>query len=113
MKNLKKNIYFKKLKKFNNPKGNVLMCYKEKILDQKIKIKEIYFTEIKYNKVKGWIKHNKISCNLIVPIGKVKFLFLSKKNKKKKSLSEKKIIKKYMCPQILGLLLEDYQNQKV
>ena len=31
------------------------MCYKEKILDQKIKIKEIYFTEIKYNKVKGWI----------------------------------------------------------
>ena len=97
MKNLKKNIYFKKLKKFNNPKGNVLMCYKEKILDQKIKIKEIYFTEIKYNKVKGWIKHNKISCNLIVPIGKVKFLFLSKKNKKKRNHYRRKKLSKNIC----------------
>ena len=98
MKNLKKNIYFKKLKKFNNPKGNVLMCYKEKILDKKIKIKEIYFTEIKYNKVKGWIKHNKISCNLIVPIGKVKFLFLSKKNKKKEIIIGEKNYQKIYIP---------------
>ena len=36
MKNLKEYL-FQETKKFNNPKGNVLMCYKEKILDQKNK----------------------------------------------------------------------------
>tara|TARA_B110000008_G_scaffold34633_1_gene30757 strand:- start:495 stop:908 length:414 start_codon:yes stop_codon:yes gene_type:complete len=77
-----KNISVKKLKIFTNSKGNVFLCYKEKVIDKKIKIKEIYFTEIKYKKIKGWIKHKKISCNFVVPVGRIKFMFLDEKKKK-------------------------------
>tara|TARA_B100000989_G_scaffold294175_2_gene272797 strand:+ start:22838 stop:23245 length:408 start_codon:yes stop_codon:yes gene_type:complete len=99
MKFTRKKINFKKLKKFPNPKGNIMLCYKEKVFDIKTNIKEIYFTEIRYNKVKGWIKHMKISCNFIVPVGKVKFMFLSKSNKRKEIIiGEKNYLKIYIPP---------------
>tara|TARA_B100001093_G_scaffold517235_1_gene598213 strand:+ start:3744 stop:4154 length:411 start_codon:yes stop_codon:yes gene_type:complete len=87
MNKTKNKIFVQKLKKFNNNKGNIFMCYKEKVYDTKINIKEIYFTEIKYNEVKGWIRHAKISCNFTVPVGRVKFMFLNEKNSSKKEIT--------------------------
>lgn len=39
---------------------------------------EIYFSEIKKNKIKAWKMQKKITMNLIVPIGNVKFVFLDR-----------------------------------
>jgi dTDP-4-dehydrorhamnose 3,5-epimerase len=36
---------------------------------------EAYFSFIKQNKVKGWKCHTKMTMNLIVPVGDVKFVF--------------------------------------
>ena len=46
---------------------------------------EIYFSWIKENNVKAWKKHNLMTLNLIVPLGKVEFLFYDENfNNKKK-----------------------------
>lgn len=94
-----KKVFIKKLAKFENKKGDVLICYKEKIYDKKIQIKEIYFTKIKYKKVKGWIKHSKLSCNFTVPVGKVRFIFMDKNHSiKKKIIIGEKNYKKIYVP---------------
>ncbi len=36
---------------------------------------EAYFSNINYKKIKAWKRHMKMTCNLIVPHGKVKFVF--------------------------------------
>ena len=41
--------------------------------------KEAYFSKIKFGKVKAWRYHLKMTLNLVVPHGKVKFVFYSKK----------------------------------
>ena len=51
---------------------------------------EIYFSEIKKNKIKGWNYHKKYTCIITVPIGKVEFKIVNEKNK----LINKKITKK-------------------
>ena len=35
---------------------------------------EAYFSEIRYGAIKGWKRHNEITCNLVVPYGAVKFV---------------------------------------
>jgi len=37
---------------------------------------EAYFSQINFNKIKAWKRHKKMTCNLIVPYGKVRFVFL-------------------------------------
>ncbi len=36
---------------------------------------EAYFSNIKFSKIKAWKRHMRMTCNLIVPYGKVKFIF--------------------------------------
>ncbi len=36
---------------------------------------ESYFSWIKYKSIKGWKIHKKMTLNLVVPVGKVKFVF--------------------------------------
>jgi hypothetical protein len=76
-------IKVKKLKRIFNPNGDVI-----KYLDSKIikKFGEVYFSEIKYRKFKGWNKHLRLKCYLSVPKGKVKFFFYLKKLKKLKTI---------------------------
>tara|TARA_B110000444_G_scaffold90697_1_gene85684 strand:- start:23922 stop:24362 length:441 start_codon:yes stop_codon:yes gene_type:complete len=45
------------------------------------KFGELYFSFINFNKIKAWKKHNSMKMNLIVPIGKVKFVFFCENNK--------------------------------
>ena len=72
-----------KLKISTNPKGDVLKYLTRKNKYFK-KFGEVYFTEIKKNKVKGWNFHKKCWCLLAVPYGKVKFTFAENINSKKK-----------------------------
>lgn len=37
---------------------------------------ELYFSFIEHGSIKGWKRHNRMTSNLIVPIGVVKFVFL-------------------------------------
>ena len=46
-------------------------------------VKEVYFTEIKKGYKKGWIKHTKTKCFLLVIEGKIRF-FYTKNLKRKK-----------------------------
>ena len=73
------------LKILKNTRGDVLKYInkKNKYLN---KFGEIYFTEIKKNKVKGWNLHKKCWCLLAVPYGKVKFTFAENINSKKKTI---------------------------
>ena len=74
-----------KLKISTNPKGDVLKYLTRKNIYFK-KFGEVYFTEIKKNKVKGWNFHKKCWCLLAVPYGKVKFTFAENINSKKKTI---------------------------
>ena len=63
---------------------------------------EAYFSKIKFNKIKAWKYHKKMSLQLIVPSGKVKFVFFSKKNNKFKviEIGEKKYYRITVPPKI-------------
>ena len=47
---------------------------------------EAYFSNINFRKIKAWKRHLKMTCNLIVPRGKVKFVFYDEENDKKNIL---------------------------
>ena len=84
-KKISKKNFFKKVvivfktKKIANKKGNL-----QKFVDNKSNLfkgfGEIYFTEIKKNKIKGWKKHKKNYSLLKTILGKVKFTFFYKDN---------------------------------
>ena len=68
------------LKVIQVKKGNIYKFISKKEIFFK-KFGEIYFSEIKFNKIKGWNYHKKNKCQVAVISGKVRFSFL-KKNKK-------------------------------
>ena len=72
-----------KLNKLKNLKGDVLK-YLNKNNKYFKKFGEVYFTEIKKKKIKGWNFHKKCQCLLAVPVGKVKFVFAEKISGRKK-----------------------------
>lgn len=60
------------LKRIEHPKGDVYHALKatEKSFTQ---FGEAYFTTVHPGDIKGWKKHIKMTMNLIVPVGKVRF----------------------------------------
>ena len=58
--------------------GNVMKALQKNEL-KKWSFGEAYFSKIKYNKIKAWKYHLKMTLNLVVPFGKVKFVFYSQK----------------------------------
>tara|TARA_Y100000816_G_C25869505_1_gene453844 strand:- start:88 stop:510 length:423 start_codon:yes stop_codon:yes gene_type:complete len=87
MNDLKKIKIFK-LKRFKNPKGDVLRGFRKTDKCPGISA-EIYFSWINKKAIKGWKLHKKMSMNLIVPIGEVKFVFYDGKEFKKIIIGEK------------------------
>ena len=61
------------------PAGNIMRVLKKKEL-KKWTIGEAYFSKIKFNKIKAWKYHLKMTLNLAVPHGKVKFVFYSQQD---------------------------------
>jgi dTDP-4-dehydrorhamnose 3,5-epimerase len=69
-----------KEKKILNPKGNLFHIIKTKSNGYK-GFGEAYFSWVESKKIKGWKKHYKMTLNLLVPVGKVQFVFFSENNK--------------------------------
>ncbi len=98
-----KSIKIKKNKIISNKKGDIL-----KFIDKKTKgfkgFGEIYFSEIKKNKTKGWNLHRKFYSILTVPYGEVEFNIIDPNNKKKKPkkifLGRKKNLSLFVPPGI-------------
>ena len=63
---------------------------------------EVYFSKIKSGKIKAWKYHLKMILNLVVPHGKVKFVFYSQKDKNFKivEIGEKKYLRLTVPPKI-------------
>ena len=63
---------------------------------------EVYFSKIKYGKIRAWKYHLKTILNLVVPYGKVKFVLYSQKDKNFKvvEIGEKKYLKLTVPPKI-------------
>ena len=59
--------------------GNIMRVLKKNEL-KNWTLGEAYFSKIKFNKVKAWKYHLKMTLNLVVPQGKVKFVFYSQKD---------------------------------
>ena len=75
----------KKIKVIKNPKGKIIKFVNYKELPLK-KIEEIYFSEVKPNKFKGWKFHNSRNQYLTVVTGSVEFSFKKKINSKIKKI---------------------------
>ena len=88
-----------KIKK--QPLGNVMHVLKKKEL-KKRNFGEAYFSKIKFNKIKAWKYHLKANLNLVVPYGKVKFVFYSQKKNifKVIEIGEKKYSRLTVPPKI-------------
>lgn len=66
-------LFLSKEKIISLDNGNVMHAIKKSSSGYK-GFGEAYFSLIKYQSIKGWKKHFKMTVNLIVPIGKVKFV---------------------------------------
>ena len=69
-----KEIKVVKLKKIPTEGGDVLHFLKNGDEGYK-RFGEIYFSQINHGKVKAWKKHLKMTLNLVVPVGNVRFVF--------------------------------------
>lgn len=66
-----------KIEKYNvvkNINGIILKILNNKQSNLKF-YKDAYFSFVKFNKIKGWKKHTRMTMTLVVPVGKVKFVF--------------------------------------
>jgi len=75
--NLLKKIKVTPLKIIKLPEGNIMHALKKKEL-KNWTFKEAYFSKIKPGKIKAWKFHTKMTLNLIIPRGNVRFIFYSK-----------------------------------
>ena len=62
------------LKIISNEKGDIFHALKKTEKDFH-DFGEIYFSRINHNSIKGWKKHTRMTMNLVVPYGKVQFVF--------------------------------------
>ena len=68
------------LKKIHHPKGDIYHAMKKS--DHGYNgFGEVYFSTINKDDIKGWKKHLKMTLNIIVPIGKIKFVVYDTKTK--------------------------------
>ena len=61
------------LKKITVENGNIFHALKSTDLGY-VDFGEAYFSQIKYKSVKGWKRHNEFTLNIIVPLGKIRFV---------------------------------------
>lgn len=61
------------LKNIPCPSGNVLHAVKKSDVGFHV-FGEAYFSTIDFNAIKAWKKHKQMTLNLIVPVGKIKFV---------------------------------------
>lgn len=70
------------LKKIPHPKGDIFHAMKKSDPGFSA-FGEAYFTEINFNEIKGWNRHQRMTLNLIVPVGKVIFVIYDDRERSK------------------------------
>ena len=85
--------------RIKNSKGDIYKLIKKDNLSRN-NICESYISTVKYNKIKAWKYHKKISLNLIVTRGKVLFITFENNNFNKYILNEKKFEKLFIPKKI-------------
>ena len=100
-KNILNKITTKPLKIIKLPSGNVMHVLKKNDYKNWI-FGEAYFSKIKFGKIKAWKYHLKMTLNLVVPHGKVKFVFYSEKLQRFKivEIGEKKYSRLTVPPKV-------------
>lgn len=61
------------LKRIHNPKGDIFHALKCTD-DGYVGFGEAYFTQVHSGEVKGWKRHNRLTLNLVVVTGKIRFV---------------------------------------
>ena len=79
-KNILDLIKIKPLRIIKLPEGNIMHIMKKNEF-KKWSLSEAYFSKIKFGKIKAWKYHLKMTLNLTVPAGEVKFVFYSQSRK--------------------------------
>lgn len=69
------------LKRIKTEGGDVLHGLKSTELDYQ-GFGEVYFSLVEKNAIKAWKRHTKMTMNLVVPVGLVKFVFFDENSKK-------------------------------
>lgn len=73
------NIVVTPLKRISTLGGDILHVMKESSSGYS-RFGEAYFSQIKYLSVKAWKRHHKMTSNLVVPVGEVRFVFIDDLN---------------------------------
>lgn len=71
-------VDFTALKRIEHPKGGIYHALKASE-NSYMGFSEAYFTTIHFQQIKGWKKHLRMTMNLVVPVGGVRFYFRSDK----------------------------------
>jgi len=90
------NVLITPLDIISTPGGSVLHAMKY-IDSSFIGFGEAYFSEIEPNSIKAWKRHRKMTLNLIVPIGKVRFILFDNHNPNKVQFQEVVLSRKNYC----------------
>mgnify|MGYP000875185083 FL=1 len=91
-----KDVVITNLDIINTPGGDVMHAIKK--TDNGFKsFGEAYFTNIKKGAIKGWKRHKKMTLNLIVPIGKIRFVLFDDRLLSDKKFQEIIISKDNYC----------------
>ena len=77
-----RSIKLRKNKIIPNRKGDIIKFINKNSKDFS-RFGEIYFSEVKKNKTKGWNIHYRYQCILAVPFGEIDFSFFNSTSKKK------------------------------
>jgi len=75
-----KDVLLTDLPIIKTPGGDVLHGIKHSDLSYK-GFGEAYFSKIKYKSIKAWKRHRKMTLNLIVPIGEIRFIMYDDREK--------------------------------
>ena len=68
-----KDVVVTNLKIINTPDGEVMHAIKRNE-DEFKSFGEVYFSNIKKDRIKGWKRHKEMTLNLVVPVGKIRFV---------------------------------------
>lgn len=106
------------LKQIHHPKGDVFHALKSSEISYQ-GFGEAYFSFVKKNEKKGWKKHLKMTMNLIVPIGTIRFLFYddrpesSNKGNKAEIVLSKENYQRITVPPGLWMAFEGFDDQNM
>ena len=91
-----KDVVITNLDIINTPGGDVMHAMKK--TDNGFKsFGEAYFTNIQRGAIKGWKRHKKMTLNLVVPIGKIRFVLFDDRLLSDKKFQEIIISKDNYC----------------